>query len=330
MPDGPRSRPKAVGPDWWPATSEITLLDVRDGFCQISLLNCGEATMRSWCEPAWLRRGPDGTPSHWGRRALAWHGRLPEGQVCPVFPTGWPLDPGLARWYLRKLHETYLTKKRGCRILLVEPEPRPWARQLWQESLEDTPFSVQGYLDPWQHDVLLAKFSKPEQALSPFLCFRLDETMASWQLLQYGAVAASGSHPGLSSSRLLGQMGDYLRRHRSLEAGCNALKALVLASFREGQGRPDDLRLPVAGRQIWSGLPSRQIFDWPEFLAGRPGLVEAWREVKRRIYQQAEELSGVAPGRDEGLDLPGWRILSSGQLAPLFVEGPVVRLFDGL
>lgn len=325
-----RRATRGPGPDWWPGLSELVLLDVRDGVCQISVVETGPGKVRVYGEPAWLRRAADGTPTHWGRRALAWRERLPEGQVCQLFPTGWPLDPGLARWYLKRLHETYMPKKGACRVLLVEPETRPWARQLWQESLEDTPFSIQGYLLPWQHDLLLAKSGHPEAALSPFLHFRLDQTAASWKLIESGAVSVEGSHPGLSSSRLLGQLGDYLRRHASLEVGRQALEGLLLASIREGEGQPGDLRQEVAGRQIWSGLPSRRSFDWREFLTGRPGLLEAWREVKRHIYRQAEELSGVSPGQDEGLDLPGWRILSSGPFAPLFVEGPVVRLFERL
>lgn len=326
----PKREPTRVGPDWWPTSGDLTLLDVRDGVCQISLLDTREGKLQSWCEPSWLRRGSDGAPTHWGRRALVWQGRLPESQICPVFPTGWPLDPGLARWYLKRLHETYLPKKGARRILLVEPEPRPWARQLWQESLEDTPFSVHGYLQPWQHDVLLSRGAQPEHALSPFLHFRLDESLTSWQLIQSGAVSATGQHPGLSATRLLAQIGDHLRRRCSLEVGSNALRALVLASSRDGEGKPGDLKLTVAGRQIWSGLPSRQTFDWTEFLSGRPGLISAWREVKRQISDQAEALTGVAAGKDEGLDLPGWRVLTSGALAPLFVEGPVVRLFDDL
>ena len=320
---------RAACPNWWPSTAEVALLDVRDGFCRVSFVDTSTGKVERYAEPAVLRRAADGTLSHWGRRALAWKGRLADGQVLEVFPTGWPVDTGLARWYLKKLTETYLPK-RSCRIFLMETKDMPWARQLWQETLEDSAFSVQGFLAPWQHDVLIAKGGQPEQALSPFLHFRVDDCLTSWQLITGGQVAESGSDTGLSATRLLSQMGDFLRRRCSVEVATGVLQAVALASCPEQMAKPCEPTVAVAGRQLLSGLPTRQTFAWAEFMATRPTVVEAWHGVKARIYAQAEQICGVAAGHDEGLDLPGWRVLTSGPLADLFVEGPVVRLFDGL
>lgn len=274
------------------------------------------------------RRGPDGGFSHWGRRALAWKDRLPEGQVVEVFPSGWPVNTAHARHYLKHFHETYLPRKGVCKVHLVETEERRWARQLWQETMEDSTFSLQGFLAPWQHDVLLAK-ADPDAALSPYLHFRLEEQVSRWHLISGGQVQACGSDEGLSSQRLLAQLADYLRRAAALEVGPAALRSLVLASRADlPGGQAPALTLLVAGRQLHSGLPTRQTFAWSEFLAGKPSFLQAWHRVRRRIFQQAEEVTGPLGKGREGLDLPGWRVLTSGDLSSLFVEGPVVKLMD--
>jgi hypothetical protein len=318
-------------PNWWPSTPEVGLLDVRDGMCSVSFLDTSSGQVERFSEPAFLRRTADGAYSHWGRRALAWKGRLANGQVCEVFARGWPSDPATARWYLKKLAETYFPKRGLCRVHLLEVAEFSWARQLWQETLEDSGFSVQGFLAPWQHDVLLAKGGRAEFALSPYLHFCLDESFTSWHLINGGKVAASASDSRLSEARLLSQIGDFLRRGASLEVAPSALRSLVLASVcwpgmrSPGRGA---LNLSVAGRQVHSGLPTRQTFAWSDFLATQPAVVEAWRAVKRRIFAEVADLSGGGAGLNEGLDLPGWRVLTSGGLAQLFVEGPVVRLMD--
>jgi hypothetical protein len=156
----------------------------------------------------------------------------------------------------------------------------------------------------------------------------VEEQRVHWHLVNGGSLAASDCDEGLSTQRLLGQLADYLRRAAGLEVGPLALRNLVLASCREEFARTPALALPVAGRQLHSGLPTRQTFSWIEFLAGKPPLLHAWRRVRRRIFAQAEEITGPLGKGREGLDLPGWRVLTSGALSPLFVEGPVVKLMD--
>lgn len=325
-------------PAWWPglepssrpgrteSAKEIGLLDVRDGVCRVCFLDPGSGKVESFSEPSVVRQHGDGSFSHWGRRALAWKDRLSEGQVREVFPSGWPIDPAVSRRFLRKLHETYLSRRGGCRVFLVESQTLSWVRQLWRETLEDSAFTLQGFLTPWQHDLLLVKGAEPEQALSPFLHFRIDDAIASWTLLEGGEVAGEGRHAGLTAGRLLGQLGSYLRRHSSIEVAPGALRALLLASRPELV--PAELSLAFAGRQVLSGLPARQTFSWRDFLATQPSVVDSWREVRARIFTQAEEICGWSPGPGEGLDLPGWRVLTGSALASLFVEGPVVKLWD--
>jgi hypothetical protein len=326
-----------ASPAWWPRPdptrsgrsappAEIGLLDVRDGLCRVSFVDPVQGLVEQHCEPAVLRRSADGSFSHWGRRALAWQDRLQHGQVCQVFPSGWPVEPAIARRYLKRLHETYLSGRSCCRIFLLESQPLGWVRELWRETLEDTAFALRGFLAPWQHDILLVKGAQPEQALSPFVHFRVEPTLTSWSLIKEGAVVAEGQHPGLSEGRLLSQLGEYLRRHSSIEAAPVALRSLLVASRPEQL--PPDRTLTVHGRQVLAGLPTRQSFVWDDFLATQPSVVESWRQVKSRLTAQATEVSGWEAGRGEGLDLPGWRILTSGLLAPLLVEGPVVGLWD--
>jgi hypothetical protein len=306
-------------------------LDVRDQGCRISVLRSGEGGLwQTASEPALLRRAPAGDGfSHWGRRALAWKHRLPLGQVIAVFPAGHPADTSVARFYLKRFHETYLAKKGVCKVHLLEEQQTPWIRQLWQETLEDSAFALQGFLQPWQHDILLAKPGQPELGMSPYLHFQLGDQMAAWKLIQAGEVAAQGSDARLCGQRIVAQVADFLRRRVDLEVGEETVRGLLQASCQAALRRPESPSLSLAGRQLHSGLPTRQTFAWTELVAGKPAFVQAWRSVKRRIFAQAEALTGRASGNAEGLDLPGWRVLPSGPLAQLFVEGPAVSLMDG-
>lgn len=307
---------------------------MRDALCSVSFVSLSTGHSENYCEPAVVRTAKDhlapdaAATSYWGRRALAWQYRLAAGQVRELFPSGWPVDTALARWYLKMFQQTYLTQRGACKVHLVEQEEKRWARELWQETLEDSAFSLQGFLEPWQHDILLVKGGKPESALSPYVHFRLEASQASWQLITRGTVAASGHDPGLSAARLQNQLTDYLRRRALVEVGPTAVHGLLLASCMPSSRRTETSSMRVAGRHLNSGLPTRQNFAWPEFLASRPGVLEAWHRVKRRIFEQAKEVAGGISGGGEGLDLPGWRVLTSGALAPLFVQGAVVAMMD--
>jgi hypothetical protein len=314
-------------PSWWPLANEIVTLDVRDDLCRVSVLDKSTGQVILLSEPAVLRRDGKGAFSHWGRRALAWKDRLLEGQVCQVFPSGHPIDPTVSRWYLRRFIDTYLPGKASLRTYVVESRAVPWLRQLWRETLEDSALTLQGFLTPWQQELLLAKGSQVEQALSPYLYFRVDDSRTSWVLINGGNAVEEGGDPGLSEGRLVGHIGDFLRRLAFIEVAPPALRALLAGSCRQGMARPDDLTHTVAGRHLLSGLPTQASFSWPAFVATQSSLVLAWQDIKRSIYSQVEQVSG-SRACDEGLDIPGWRVLTSDSVSALFVEGPVVRLFE--
>lgn len=318
-----------IRPNWWPPSrggGEIGLLDVRETLCRLNGFGAAAGKAVRFCEPAILCKGLDGSVVSWGEPAALWEGRRSEEQICRLFPNGWPLDTELARWYLKKLHESHLGKRESYRVFLVETAERAWARQLWQETLEDTGFSLQGFLLPWQHDLLWDQADDATAAMSPHLHFCLQPSHLRWRLIRAGESVADGQHPGFSRGRLLSQITSFMRQHRSVElADDEVLRALVGSAPPDGSVTYDDLSLPMAGRQLVSGLPTRQTFVWSDFLATAPSLLYAWQEVRSAIFAAAELRM---EGR-EGLDLPGWRVLTPNRLARLFVDGPVVRLWDG-
>lgn len=301
---------------------QVGLLDSRDDVCLLSLVDRAAGAVQSFREPALLRRGAAERYSQWGRSALAWQGRLGEGEVVAAFPDGCPRDATSGRWFLQRFLEAHQLGKRPIKLLLVEPEPRPWARQLWSETLDELPLAVAGYLTPWQHDLYLAKAGQLDEARAPHLHLRLQPAGLSWVLLRDAAEMASGSDSLLAETRLLDLMGDHLRRQHALDVAPAHLRDLWLAL---GERRREGRGLQVAGRQIHSGLPSRQTLAPADLLVARPSMSIAWSRVKERIFAQA----GLASRQREGLDLPGWRVLTSGALASLFVEGAVVRWLEG-
>lgn len=304
-------------PSWWPSETDIGLLDTRGGECSLRFVKSSGTTLHQFCEPAVVRLADGGKASHWGKTAQVWRWRRPETEIQELFPQGWPVKADLVRWYLKKLRETYLgPRKDSYRLLVLDDEERVWVRQLWQETLEDSGFALQGFLSSWQHDLLVAKPGDRGAAMSAYLHFHLQSSGLRWRLIKEGKSLIDGEHFGLTEARLLSQMKSHLRRHASLEVSEEVLAETTAARA--------ELTFPIAGRQTTSGLPSSQIFDWTSFLAGRPSVVEAWREVRSQIFSAAK----VAFDGAEGLDLPGWRVLTAGRLAPLFVEGPIIRLWD--
>ncbi|MDG7111622.1 hypothetical protein OVO43_12210, partial [Streptococcus pneumoniae] len=71
--------------------------------------------------------------------------------------------------------------------------------------------------------------------------------------------------------------------------------------LRLAEAGRSDTELQVAGRQIHSGLPSRQRLTAGQLLEPRPSMSQAWNRVKERIFAQA----GLSASDREGLDLPG-------------------------
>lgn len=308
-------------PLWWPLGEPVGLLDTRDEVCRLSLVDGATGRVQSAAEPALLRRAAEQGYSHWGRSALAWQGRLVEDQVHGAFPEGCPRDAGAGRWYLQRFLEAHPLERRPLKLFLVELEPRPWARQLWSETVEELPLAIAGYLTPWQHDLYLGKAGDLAGARAPHLHLRLEATGLSWHLLREATVVASGSDSLLAETRLLDLLGDQLRRQHGLDVAPAGLRQIWL---RLAEARRGETELLVAGRQIHSGLPSRQRLTPARLLEARPSMSIAWSRVKERIFAQAE-----LPARErEGLDLPGWRVLASGPLAGLFVEGAVVRWLE--
>ncbi len=309
-------------PSWWPVGEPVGLLDTRDELCRLSLVESSSGRVQSVVESALLRRsGSESGFSHWGRSARAWQGRLVEGEVQGAFPDGFPRDAAAGRWYLQRFLQAFPQGKRPLKLFLVESEPRPWARQLWSETLEELPLSVAGYLTPWQHDLYLAKGGDLLGARAPHLHLRLEPVGLSWHLLREGEVVGAGTDSLLAETRLLDLLGDQLRRQHALDVAPSNLREVWLRLAEAGRS---DTELQVAGRQIHSGLPSRQRLTAGQLLEPRPSMSQAWNRVKERIFAQA----GLSASDREGLDLPGWRVLPSGALANLFVEGAVVRWLE--
>lgn len=313
-------------PTWWPAGSEFALLDLRDGVCRLTRWSEADG-VRSWSEPAFVRLTPQGRPQAWGRRAAAWKDRGEQGEVRQVFLEGWPVDTSLARWYLARFAETYQPNRTRCRILITEQRERRWTRRLWRESLEDAAFSVGGFQAPWQHDLILATAERTELAMGSYLHLELEGAFFSWSFIREGRRRGGGRDPRLSQSRLVHLIAEYARRHSGLEAAPEAIRDLVKTTLLG----PDHggLRTQLSGRHLPSGLPSRQPFDWNDFLRFDGELAEGWFGIKQRIADQAMEGHGVALASGPGLDLPGWRVLPAGEFSELFLEGPLARMVEG-
>lgn len=309
----------AGGPSWWPSRPELSLLDLRDGSCRLSCWD-GSQGLRRWSQPALVRLCPKGQPSVWGDEAAAWTERVARGQVVEMFPQGRPADPSLARWFLTRFAKAHLPSRSRCRTLIVEPDPRRWGRRLWHESLEDSSFSVEGFVAPWQHDLLLATVGRKEFALDSYLHIELEADAFSWSFIAQGERLGGDRDPQLSRSRMVYFVAEYARRHLGLEASSQAIGALLRGLSAEGS--------VLTGRHLASGLPTRRAFDCADFLRTEADLFGAWKWIKTRIAEQAAKLCQVALTSVPGLDLPGWRLLAAGELSGLFAEGSFVARLE--
>ncbi len=319
---------EAALPNWWPKGPEFTLLDSREQTCRLFHWN-GKAGSQEWSEPAYLRLGEQGAPTAWGRRAKAWLERESPARLRQVFPQGWPQDSVLARWYLERFAQTYLASRKRWKVLVTEDRERRWIRRLWRESLEDSALSVDGFLLPWQHDLVLASLERPELAMGNHLHLALEEGVICWRFVRRGESIASGKDASLGRSRLIGLVAEHARRHLRLETSEGAVfDLLATTELADSAVRERALPYLLAGRHLPSGLPTRTEFVWATFFENDPTLIEAWQTVKKRIAEQAKRCCEVAMEPGPGLDLPGWRVLCSGALSSLLTEGPIARLLE--
>ena len=314
-------------PTWWPKGEEWALLDQREKICRVFHWSQKDGGTE-WSEPAYLRLDADGLPIAWGRRAQAWLERESPARAREVFPQGWPQDSILARRYLERFAQTYLTSRRRWKVYLTEEQERRWTRRLWQESLEDSSFQIAGFLLPWQHDLAVASCERPELALENHIHLALEEGAIVWRFLRRGDCIASGREASLSRHRLYSLISEHARRHLQIETAEGAISDLLATTGLNDSRSAKSLPLTLSGRHLPSGLPTRADFVWSTFLENDPTLAQAWRAVKRRIAEQAERCCEVQMERAPGLDLPGWRVLASGLWSSLLTEGPLAHLLE--
>lgn len=315
-------------PEWWPNAPAFTLLDARNGVCRLSSWSA-KTGLQQWSEPAYVRFTSEARPLSWGNRAAAWVGRAAGSRVRLAFTDGWPSDTVTARWYLSRLTESCLPPKTRHRVWITEDSERRWTRRLWHESLEDSAFTVGGFLAPWQHELILETVERPELALGNRLHVELERQALVWNFLAGGRRLGGGRDPRLSETGLLLSVAEYARRYLSVECAEETLRALLVSATRAETGRrPESLSGQIEGRQLSSGLPIRLGFSWLEFLSAEARISENWLSIKSQLAAQAEECCQVRLEEGPGLGLPGWRVLLGGELTPILVEAAVSRLLE--
>lgn len=316
-------------PSWWPTGKSFTLLDLRQGSCTCSVFEPDRPVTRV-IEPAFVRLGLGGLKDvvSWGESAKAWLGRGPRGQVVKLFEEGFIKDYELAREYWLSYSRQHLSKFGARRVWVVNDDQRSWAAPSWPKVLKGSGWAWAGELRGWQHDLFMMSEGRLERALFDVLHIELGAHSTSWCFLRAGEIVLEGQSWALSRLRLVGWVKDYVRRHLDLEMGHMKVEDLLEASCPEKVERGWDGSVLVVGRQIHSGLPSRIQFCWPTFLRESRLLGVAWREIKAQILSQVQDVTGSPLSLGLGLDLPGWRVLSHGQSASLFVEGPVISWLE--
>lgn len=273
---------KIASPDWWPTESDYALVEAVNDRFTLWWWSKDERKFLLHSEPAYVRLTRTGQLSHWGSRAQDWLSRSARPRPLAIFHEERPVDAALAGQFLRLFHQKYLSNVKTCRLYLPASEAGSWVGDLWNEALEDSPFSSLGTLNSSQRELVKACGGLTARCRDLHLLLDLQPTRTQWTLLKDASTVAAGTDLRLSHAQVARQITDHVRTQCLVDLSSRSLEELLEASKSlEEDRRSSPLEITVAGRHMLSGLPTRCRFSWKQFLFTDPPFLHEWRRIRQ-------------------------------------------------